>query len=53
MSIIEESTWIHNQLISGAVPLFGKERKDLSVNKDDIMRFLDLTHVQKLDVSTY
>ncbi|XVF24560.1 hypothetical protein REPUB_Repub13aG0138700 [Reevesia pubescens] len=62
-SIIEESTWIYNQLISGAVPLFGKERKDLSrneddneeekdfsINKDDIMMFLDLTHVQKLDI---
>ena len=24
---------------------------DLSINKDDIMRFLDLVHVQKLDVS--
>ncbi|XWS08222.1 hypothetical protein CRYUN_Cryun41cG0061200 [Craigia yunnanensis] len=50
MSIIEESTWIHNQLISGAVPLFGKERQDLSINKDDIVRFLELTHVQKLDI---
>ncbi|XWS74617.1 hypothetical protein CRYUN_Cryun01aG0014000 [Craigia yunnanensis] len=50
MSIIEESTWIHNQLISGAVPLFDKERPDLSINKDDIMRFLELTHVQKLDI---
>ncbi|XWS65424.1 hypothetical protein CRYUN_Cryun05aG0111600 [Craigia yunnanensis] len=29
MSIIEESTWIHNQLISGAILLFGKERQDL------------------------
>ncbi|XVF00136.1 hypothetical protein REPUB_Repub03eG0259000 [Reevesia pubescens] len=49
-SIIEESTWIHNQLICGAVPLFGKEKQDVSINKDDIMRFLDLTHVQKLDI---
>ncbi|KAB2026375.1 hypothetical protein ES319_D06G214500v1 [Gossypium barbadense] len=49
-SIIEESNWMHKQLTSGAVPLFGKERTDLSINKDDIMRFLDLTHVQKLDI---
>ena len=53
MSIIEESTWIHNQLISSAIPLFGKVRQDHSINKDDIMRFLDLTHARKLDVSTY
>ncbi|KAL4386407.1 hypothetical protein GQ457_09G027050 [Hibiscus cannabinus] len=50
LSIIEESTWIYNQLINGAVPLFGKERQDHFINKDDIMRFLDLTHVQKLDI---
>ncbi|KAB2010238.1 hypothetical protein ES319_D10G224600v1 [Gossypium barbadense] len=50
LSIIEESTWIFNQLINGAVPLFGKERQDHFINKDDIMRFLDLTHVQKLDI---
>ncbi|TYH14363.1 hypothetical protein ES288_A06G214100v1 [Gossypium darwinii] len=49
-SIIEESNWMHKQLTSGAVLLFGKERTDLSINKDDIMRFLDLTHVQKLDI---
>ncbi|GMJ14356.1 hypothetical protein HRI_005104800 [Hibiscus trionum] len=49
-SIIEESTWMHKQLTSGAVPLFGKERTDISINKEDIMRFLDLTHVQKLDI---
>ncbi|KAE8724314.1 4-alpha-glucanotransferase DPE2-like isoform X1 [Hibiscus syriacus] len=49
-SIIEEGTWVHKQLTSGAVPLFGQERTDISINKDDIMRFLDLTHVQKLDI---
>ncbi|XP_022765684.1 transcription elongation factor SPT6 homolog isoform X1 [Durio zibethinus] len=49
-SIIEESTWIHKQLISGAIPLFVQERKDLSINKDEIMVFLDLTHMQKLDI---
>ncbi|KAK8480758.1 hypothetical protein V6N13_092320 [Hibiscus sabdariffa] len=49
-SIIEESTWMHKQLTSGAVPLFGKERTDISINKDDIMRFLDFTHVHKLEI---
>ncbi|KAK8575678.1 hypothetical protein V6N13_033070 [Hibiscus sabdariffa] len=49
-SIIEESTWMHKQLTSGAIPLFGKERTDISINKDDIMRFLDFTHVQKLEI---
>ncbi|KAK8629741.1 hypothetical protein V6N13_078570 [Hibiscus sabdariffa] len=49
-SIIEESTWMHKQLTSGTVPLFGKEGMNISINKDDIMRFLDLTHVQKLDI---
>ncbi|KAK6271305.1 hypothetical protein POUND7_008403 [Theobroma cacao] len=50
MSIIEESTWILHQLIIGAVPLFGKEGQDLSINREDVMRFLELTHVQKLDI---
>ena len=56
--IVEESNWIHGQLQSGTVPLFGnrgmgtaKEGGDLSIDKVDIMRFLDLLHVQKLDVS--
>ncbi|KAE8714781.1 4-alpha-glucanotransferase DPE2-like isoform X1 [Hibiscus syriacus] len=49
-SIIEEGNWVHKQLTGGAVPLFGAERTDISINKDDIMRFLDLTHVQKLDI---
>lgn len=56
ISIEDESNWIYNQLASGTVPLFGrglgsKEGQDLSVNRDDIIRFLDLQHVQKLDVS--
>ncbi|KAA8517882.1 hypothetical protein F0562_015329 [Nyssa sinensis] len=57
LSLDEESTWIYNQLVTGVVPLFGKggtgtteEERELSINKDDIMRFLDLMHVQKLDV---
>ncbi|PON81487.1 Transcription elongation factor [Trema orientale] len=39
------------------IPLFGerglgnsKEGQDLSVNRDDIIRFLDLHHVQKLEI---
>ncbi|XVF64175.1 hypothetical protein PTKIN_Ptkin09bG0146900 [Pterospermum kingtungense] len=36
MRITEESIWIRNQLISGVLPLFGEERHDLSINKDDI-----------------
>jgi hypothetical protein len=58
VSIDEESAWIHSQLATGTIPLFGKRGRgapkdgwDLSINKDDIMRFLDLLHVQKLDVS--
>ncbi|KAM4079808.1 hypothetical protein ACB094_09G142800 [Castanea mollissima] len=56
-SIVEETAWIYYQLQSGTVPLFGKrgtgtvkEGGDLSIKKDDIMRFLDLLHVQKLDI---
>jgi hypothetical protein len=58
VSIDEESTWIHSQLATGTIPLFGKRGRgtpkdgwDLSINKADSMRFLDLLHVQKLDVS--
>ncbi|XP_059462274.1 transcription elongation factor SPT6 homolog isoform X3 [Corylus avellana] len=57
VSIDEESAWIHSQLATGTIPLFGKRGRgtpkdgwDLSINKDDIMRFLDLLHVQKLDI---
>lgn len=57
-SIVEESSWIHNQLLTGSIPLFSqtgagspKEGQDLSINRDDLIRFLDLLHVQKLDVS--
>lgn len=56
-SIVDESTWIYNQLLSGTLPLFGqrgagspKEGHDLSISRDDIMRFLDLLHLQKLDI---
>ncbi|KAI3514436.1 hypothetical protein L1887_12838 [Cichorium endivia] len=57
MSIEEESTWILHQLQMGTASLFGKvgartteEGHDMAISKDDIMRFLELTHVQKLDV---
>ncbi|CAI0381319.1 unnamed protein product [Linum tenue] len=43
--IDDESTWIYNQLASGATSLLG-----VTVNKDDIVQFLELHHVQKLDV---
>ncbi|CAH1432120.1 unnamed protein product [Lactuca virosa] len=56
MSIEEESTWILHQLQTGVV-LFGRggdrtteEGYDLAIVKDDIMRFLEFMHVQKLDV---
>lgn len=56
MGIEEECNWIFNQLATGMVPLLRNQGTfeaghDLSINKDDIMRFLDLVHVQKLDVS--
>ncbi|CAL1390765.1 unnamed protein product [Linum trigynum] len=43
--IDDESTWIYNQLASGATSLQG-----VTINKDDIVQFLELHHVQKLDV---
>ncbi|CAI9276797.1 unnamed protein product [Lactuca saligna] len=56
ISIEEESSWILHQLQTGVV-LFGKggnrtieEGHDLATVKDDIMRFLEFMHVQKLDV---
>ncbi|XP_057970915.1 transcription elongation factor SPT6 homolog isoform X2 [Malania oleifera] len=57
MSIVEESSWICNQLASGMVPLLGKQGTETneggqnqSINKDDVMRFLELVHLQKLDI---
>ncbi|XP_058208264.1 transcription elongation factor SPT6 homolog [Rhododendron vialii] len=57
MSIDEESNWVYNQLMIGAVPLFSMSgtgavqgERELLINKDDIMRFMELMHVQKLDV---
>jgi len=58
-SIDEESQWICKQLKDGAISWIPKkisnsqnnEEDDLPVDKDDIIRFLELHHVQKLDVS--
>ncbi|KAJ4826591.1 Transcription elongation factor spt6 [Turnera subulata] len=58
ISINEESTWIYNQLAGGTILPFlcqkvtqsAKEGPDLFVNRDDIIRFLKLHHVQKLDI---
>ncbi|KAM5550549.1 transcription elongation factor SPT6 [Rosa sericea] len=49
-SIDDESTWIFNQLASGTVPFFGKTGLGNSISRDDIIGFLNLHHVQKLDV---
>lgn len=52
MSIRKESTWIYDQLAAGILPSrTTEEGRELSINKDDIMRYLDFMHVQKLDVS--
>ncbi|ONH94509.1 hypothetical protein PRUPE_7G019900 [Prunus persica] len=50
ISMDDESTWIYNQLASGTVPLFSKTGLGNSISRDDIIRFLDLHHVQKLDI---
>ncbi|XP_050388044.1 transcription elongation factor SPT6 homolog [Argentina anserina] len=49
-SIDDESTWIFNQLASGTVPFFGNTGLGNSISRDDIIGFLNLHHVQKLDV---
>lgn len=52
ISLEDETSWIHGHLANGTNSLFGTASgQDLSVVKDDILRFLDLVHVQKLDVS--
>ena len=49
----EEASWIHGHIANGMNSLFGNASgQDLSVTKGDILRFLDLVHVQKLDVSS-
>ncbi|XP_004309652.1 PREDICTED: transcription elongation factor SPT6-like [Fragaria vesca subsp. vesca] len=49
-SIDDESTWIFNQFASGTVPFFGKTGLGNFISRDDIIGFLNLHHVQKLDV---
>ncbi|CAL0332811.1 unnamed protein product [Lupinus luteus] len=56
-SIDEESRWIVKQLSDGAVPWICKKistpqnnRKNLPIDENDIIRFLELYHVQKLDI---
>ena len=52
MSLDDEASWIHGHIANGMNSLFGNASgQDLSVTKDDILQFLDLVHVQKLDVS--
>ncbi|KAL1821112.1 hypothetical protein ACET3Z_015981 [Daucus carota] len=50
-SIDEESSWICNEL-RNMIHLFGRivEISELSIVKEDVMRFLDFIHIQKLDV---
>ncbi|XP_011041352.1 PREDICTED: transcription elongation factor SPT6-like isoform X3 [Populus euphratica] len=47
-SILEESNWLYSQIASGTVPLFAKN--GLFINKDDVTQFLELHHIQKLDI---
>ncbi|KAH1114937.1 hypothetical protein J1N35_008315 [Gossypium stocksii] len=53
-SIEEETIWIHNQLVMNSYILFCKKRtEERSVevfDKEYIMRFLELHHVEKFDV---
>ena len=58
MSIEAESNWIYKHLMTCTIPLLSKRgtgttqgEGEPSINKDDIMRFLEFMHVQKLDVS--
>lgn len=56
-SIDDESLWICHQLATNMIYLFGRNiwtteegGHELSIIKEDIMRFLEYMHVQKLDV---
>ncbi|PPR93639.1 hypothetical protein GOBAR_AA27036 [Gossypium barbadense] len=59
-SIEEETIWIHNQLVMNSYILFCKKRTEErsvevsvllnKITKEDIMRFLELHHVEKFDV---
>lgn len=51
-----ETEWIFNQLVSGMVPLFnrsGTTIEEIDELKRHIARFLELMHVQKLDVCVF
>lgn len=57
-SIDDESLWICHQLATNMTYLFGRNiwtteegGHELSIIKEDIMRFLEYMHVQKFDVS--
>ncbi|XP_011070064.1 transcription elongation factor SPT6 homolog [Sesamum indicum] len=54
ISIKMETEWIYNQLVSGIMPLFNKSGATNEEVDDElkrhIARFLELMHVQKLDV---
>ncbi|KAL0339825.1 UNVERIFIED_CONTAM: Transcription elongation factor SPT6 [Sesamum radiatum] len=54
ISIKMETEWIYNQLVSGIMPLFNKSSATNEEVDDElkrhIARFLELMHVQKLDV---
>ncbi|XP_010528633.1 PREDICTED: transcription elongation factor SPT6 homolog [Tarenaya hassleriana] len=55
ISIEEESNWIYAQLSTllkgpDQQGLHAFEGQDVSINKDDITRFLELHHVQKLEI---
>ncbi|XP_054811877.1 transcription elongation factor SPT6 homolog isoform X2 [Prosopis cineraria] len=50
-SIAEESHWILEQLKKGMVPwIHKKDVGNLQIDTHDIVRFLELHHVQKLDI---
>ena len=58
MSIEEETSWILSQLATNIYPLFSaKQGEDKSyrpfdaIKREDILRFLELYHVKKYDVS--
>ncbi|KAG8365970.1 hypothetical protein BUALT_Bualt17G0027300 [Buddleja alternifolia] len=53
ISIEMEREWIYNQLVGGLRPLFnesGASSEDVDELKSHIARFLELKHIQKLDV---
>lgn len=52
-----ETEWIYNQLVTGVAPLFNKSGATTEAVDDElkrhIARFLELMHVQKLDVCVF